>query len=195
MEKNNMKTLILNASPKAGGTISQMIQQLCREIPDKESFEIVNVNKLVIKPCTGCMHCRTSGSCILPHDDGHETGDKMEKAENIVIGAPVYWGNMPGSLKILFDRNVYRFMGESKLGIPAAKMKGKKGYILTACTTPFPFNVVFRQSTGLIKSISEIYKTGGIKLVKAVTAAGTKNKKTLSLRCIRKLKAAGRMLG
>ena len=189
-----MKTLILNASPKDGGTISRMIQHFCGEISDKASFEIVNVNKLVIKPCTGCMCCRTSGFCILPYDDGHGTGDKMEKAENIVIGAPVYWGNMPGSLKILFDRNVYRFMGESGHGIPFPKMKGKKGFIITSCTTPFPFNLIFRQSTGLVKSINEIYKFGGIRLVKAITAAGTKNKKNLSLHCIRKLKAAGRML-
>lgn len=189
-----MKTLVLNASPRAQGTISRMIQQLCGEITDKSSFEIVQVSKLVIKPCTGCMKCRTTGFCILPQDDGHITGDKMEEAENIIVGAPVYWGNMPGSLKILFDRNVYRFMGESKNGIPVARMKGKKGFIITSCTTPFPFNVIFRQSTGLIKSINEIYKFGGIRLMKAVTAAGTKNRKNLSPLCVKKLKAAGRML-
>ena len=49
-----------------------------------------------------------------------------KNADNIIIGSPTYWGNIPGSLKVLFDRNVYLFMGESKSGIPVPKMKGKK---------------------------------------------------------------------
>lgn len=189
-----MKTVILNASPRKNGNISSMISVMTDEIKDKSSFEIIDVNRLSVKPCTGCMKCRSSNICILPEDDGHIAGEKMSKADNIIIASPVYWGNMPGTLKILFDRNVYRFMGESAKGIPVPKMKGKKGYIITACTTPFPINVIFKQSTGLINAVNEIFRYSGIKLKKTITLDGTKKRDSIPSGMIKKLQKTGRSL-
>lgn len=87
---------------------------------------------------------------------------------------------MTGSLKSLFDRNVFRLMGESRRGIPLALLKGKKSAIITACTTPFPFNVICSQSSGVFSSIGEILKSAGIKITAKICAAGTKQKPGLT---------------
>lgn len=189
-----MKTIILNASPRKKGNISSMISIIADEIKDKSSFEIIDVNKLSVKPCTGCMKCRSMNICILPEDEGHRIGEKISSADNIIVASPVYWGNMPGTLKILFDRNVYRFMGESPKGIPVPKMKGKTGYIVTACTTPFPINVIFKQSSGLINAVNEIFKYSGIKLKKTVTLGGTKKTDSIPSGTIKKLQKIGKIL-
>jgi putative NADPH-quinone reductase len=189
-----MKTIILNASPRKKGNISSMISIITDEIKDKSSYEIIDVNRLSVKPCTGCMKCRSSNACILPQDDGHLVGEKMSKADTIIIASPVYWGNMPGTLKILFDRNVYRFMGESPKGIPVPKMKGKTGYIVTACTTPFPINVIFKQSSGLINAVNEIFKYSGIKLKRKTALGGTKKRDFIPSGMIKKLQKTGRSL-
>lgn len=172
-----MKVLILNASPKSGGTISQMLKFLEAEIQRNNSsaeIETVCVSSLKFKCCVGCMKCRASGNCVFSGDDADVAGEKIVQADMIVAASPCWWGGMTGALKSLFDRNVFRIMGESKHGIPVPLLKGKKAVLVTACTTPFPFNVLCRQSEGVFASMKEIFKAGGIKISAKICAAGTK---------------------
>ncbi len=83
---------------------------------------------------------------------------------------------MPASLKNLFDRLVYLFMEESPRGIPRPRLKGKRAVIVAACTTPWPFNRIFRQSGGTVRAIREILKTGGY-CTRNLQIGGTKNRK------------------
>lgn len=185
-----MKILILNASPKPLGTISQMLKFLEDEIRRKNSsaeIENIRVSSLKFSACTGCMKCRSCGKCVFAGDDADVAGEKIASADFLVVASPCWWGNMTGSLKSLFDRNVFRLMGESKHGIPLALLKGKEAAIVTACTTPFPFNVICRQSPGVFSSIGEILKSAGIKITAKICASGTKQKPGLTMSRKRKI--------
>ena len=56
-------------------------------------------------------------NCILPADDAHIIAEEIKNCDMLIAGTPVYWGNMNGKLKALFDRLVYVLMKESKRGI------------------------------------------------------------------------------
>ena len=182
-----MKILILNGSPRRHGTISQAVERFADgaccshmgDFSDDTQVEIVNVNDLKFAPCRGCMQCRKCGACCLPEDDAHRVAEKIAACDVLVVAAPVYWGNMPGTLKLLFDRMVYALMGESKHGIPKPLHKGKDAYIITSCTTPFPFNVFFGQSAGFYRALKEILGTAGFKIRGKVVIPGTKAKNGL----------------
>ena len=90
------------------------------------------------------------------------------------IGCPCYWGNLPGQLKVMFDRIVYGMMGETSRGIPIGLHKGKKAVIVSTCTTPYPFNIFFNQTRGVVKALKEILKWSGFKVVSAIEKGGTK---------------------
>lgn len=178
-----MKILILNASPKPAGTISQMLKYLEEEIRRKNpcaEIENIRISSLKFSACIGCMKCRTAGKCVFAGDDADIVGEKIASADFLVVASPCWWGNMTGNLKSLFDRNVFRLMGESKYGIPLPLLKGKKAAIVTACTTPFPFNVICRQSSGVFNSIGEILKSAGIKITAKIYATGTKHSSGLT---------------
>ena len=65
-----MKILIINASPRSKGLISQMLDIMSREAASQGAeIETVVVNNLLIHPCTGCMNCRSTNFCTLPEDD------------------------------------------------------------------------------------------------------------------------------
>ena len=85
------------------------------------------VADLQISPCIGCMSCREKLKCCLPEDDAQRVLKQIEEAQALIIGAPCYWGNLPGQLKVMFDRIVYGMMGETSRGIPIGLHKGKKG--------------------------------------------------------------------
>ena len=99
---------------------------------------------------------------------------QIEEAQALIIGAPCYWGNLPGQLKVMFDRIVYGMMGETSRGIPIGLHKGKKAVIVSTCTTPYPFNIFFNQTRGVVKALKEILKWSGFKVVSAIEKGGTK---------------------
>ncbi|OUP07908.1 iron-sulfur protein [Mediterranea sp. An20] len=170
-----MKILILNASPRCGGNISRMLDAMKQEA-EGLGYEVMyeTVSHLAVRPCTGCMKCRTSGHCILPSDDAQRMLSLIGAADVLVVGSPCYWGNMPGTLKVLFDRIVYGLMGESPHGMPLPLHKGKRAILVTACTTPWPFNIWFRQSRGTVRALREILKWSGFRIVRSIERGGTK---------------------
>ena len=144
-----MKILILNSSPRRNGNISKMLEAMKQEIECCNAEAVyVRVPELKVRPCIGCMKCRSSLRCCLPEDDAQRVLQSIRDADALIIGAPCYWGNMPGELKVLFDRMVYGMMGENSLGMPLALHKGKKVIIVSTCTTPYPFNILYNQTRG-----------------------------------------------
>jgi putative NADPH-quinone reductase len=175
-----MKILVLNGSPRQSGTVASLLKTVTEPLSAKHEVEWINVCKLNIKYCTACMVCRDKGTCILPQDDAHIVGKKIQDADALVIGTPTHWGNMCAPLKLLFDRNVPVFMGESPSGMPVPRQKGKRAVIVTACTTPWPFNFIFSESRGAIRAVREVLHYGGYKIMGTMIKPGTKKSKEIT---------------
>lgn len=177
-----MRILIINGSPKKDGNISTMMN-IIRTESTKKGYEThyVWINGMNIHPCTGCMSCRTYQKCILPSDDAQQIIEHIKAADALFVGAPSYWGNIPGQLKILFDRIVYGLIRTPiDRNIPIALHKGKKAFIVCTCTTPFPFNILFNQSRGTIKALKRILKTSGFRITGTLEKGNTKSSKGLT---------------
>ena len=153
----------------------------------------VYANDLQIKPCMGCMACRSKRHCVLPEDDAQRVLTLIQQADAIVIGAPCYWGNIPGQLKLLFDRIVYGMMRDTPRS-PEPLMKGKRLVCISTSTTPFPFNILMNQSRGAIRALREIGRFSGWKIVDTIERGGTATRPQLSPRDISKCHKAFRKL-
>ena len=189
-----MKLLIINGSPRKKGLISQMLR-IFHEQAIATGVDVTEVyaNDLQIKPCMGCMACRSKRHCILPEDDAQRVLTLIQQADAIVIGAPCYWGNIPGQLKLLFDRIVYGMMRDTPR-FPEPLMQGKKAVFISTCTTPFPFNILMNQSHGAIRALREIGRSSGWKIVDTIERGGTATRPQLSPRDISKCHKAFRKL-
>ena len=189
-----MKVLLINGSPRKKGLISQMLR-IFREQAIATGVEVTEVyaNDLQIKPCMGCMACRSKRHCILPEDDAQRVLTLIQQADAIVIGAPCYWGNIPGQLKLLFDRIVYGMMRDTPR-FPEPLMKGKKAVFLSTCTTPYPFNILMNQSRGAIRAMREIGRYAGWQIVGTLERGGTAMHPQLTPRDIKKCHALWRKL-
>ena len=189
-----MKLLIINGSPRKKGLISQMLR-IFHEQAIATGVEVSEVytNDLQIKPCMGCMACRSKRHCVLPEDDAQRVLALIQQADAIVIGAPCYWGNIPGQLKLLFDRIVYGMMRDTPR-FPEPLMKGKRLVCISTSTTPFPFNILMNQSRGAIRALREIGRFSGWKIVDTIERGGTATRPQLSPRDISKCHKAFRKL-
>lgn len=190
-----MKILIINGSPRKKGIIAGLLEGVRAGITGDHHCEIINIYDYRINPCIACMKCRETGKCILPEDPAHIIGEKIRMADSLVIGTPVHWGNMSAQLKMLFDRNVPVFMGERPSGMPEPRQKGKPAVIVTACSTPWPFNFIAAESRGAINAVKEILHYGGYNITGVIVKPGTKNNPEISRSLMHKAEKTGKKLG
>lgn len=104
-----MKVLLINGSPKKEGctytALMEVAGQLNKNGIDTEIFHIGNKP---IRGCTGCGKCATNnGRCIFNDDVVNEAIAKMEEADGLIIGSPVYYASANGALICLLDRMYY----------------------------------------------------------------------------------------
>ena len=189
-----MNILIINGSPRKKGLISQMLDIMREEAENRgDKVQTVYTNDLSIKPCIGCMACRTKLKCSMAEDDSQRVLKMIQNADAIIMGAPCYWGNIPGQMKLLFDRIVYGMMRDTPR-FPEPLMKGKKCILLSTCTTPWPWNIWFKQSRGAIRAMREICRYSGFKIVATIERGGTAMHPQLSEKDIQKChKAIGKI--
>ena len=174
---------MINASPRRGGNIDTMLTAMKEEAESlNHQVNVVRTDRLHVAACRGCMACRTRKACVLEEDDAQRVLALLEWCDAVVVGAPCYWGNMPGALKLLFDRMVYGMMDEDRWGIPIPLHKGKRAIVVATSTTRWPFNLWFRQTRGVVNALHEIFRYSGFRLVKSIQLGGTKGQMALGQR-------------
>ena len=61
---------------------------------------------LDIKPCRGCLGCHSKQGdrgCVI-NDDMQEIYNALDRADALVLGSPIYMGQMSGQAKVFTDR-------------------------------------------------------------------------------------------
>jgi multimeric flavodoxin WrbA len=106
-ERAVMKVLAFNASPlmEKGNTALLMAPLLEGMREEGCEVELFYTCRLRVKPCLGDRACwtKTPSKCVQD-DDVRMLLPKMQEADVIIFGTPVYVDGMPGTLKNLIDR-------------------------------------------------------------------------------------------
>ncbi len=173
-----MNVLIIHASPRRKGVTSRLLSEIEAAIARAHKIEAVRIHDLDIKPCIGCMKCRPDKPCILPQDDAQMLAEKVRWADFIIIGCPVYWGNVPGTLKVFFDRNVPLFEyceARAIRYVPKPQLRGKRAALVVSSAAPFPYNLLGSQSRGAIGALKTILKAGGVRIERVLNVSDSYN--------------------
>ena len=103
-----MKVLLINGSPKANGNTATALNEMVK-VFEKEGIEteIVHIGNQAIHGCIGCGKCAAAGRCVFKGDPVNAFLDKMEHADGLVVGSPVYYASANGSLYSFLDRLFY----------------------------------------------------------------------------------------
>lgn len=102
-----MRIVSINGSPKGkSSNTNVMLQALLRGLrsPDTEVHEITLAEKEV-RYCRGCYTCwtKTPGRCVID-DDMNALISLMQDTDLFLIGSPLYFNNISGTLKVFIDR-------------------------------------------------------------------------------------------
>jgi multimeric flavodoxin WrbA len=116
-----MKILALMGSPRKGGNTDILIDQILLGGREKGHFgEKLYLYDYDTLPCIDCRRCKKDLPC--PHQDGaSHIFQKMEEADALIFGTPIYWYGPTAKMKLLIDR--------LRPYIATGKLSGKIGAI------------------------------------------------------------------
>ncbi|MHC1746821.1 MAG: flavodoxin family protein [Cellulosilyticaceae bacterium] len=105
-----MKVVAFNGSPKKEGNTYHAIRMVAEEL-EKEGIEveIVHVGNKAIRGCLACNACARNQNekCIIDTDEVNEWIEKMKEADGIILGSPVHYSAIGGTMKSFLDRAFY----------------------------------------------------------------------------------------
>lgn len=105
MSSKQIKLFGISGSPRLGAT-DYTIREALRYAEEKYNVltDYFSVAKKTINFCIHCDYCvRTKKGCVHK-DDMEGVYQKLEWADALLLGSPVYQGNVSGQLKALLDR-------------------------------------------------------------------------------------------
>ena len=99
------RVVLISGSPKKEGNTAQLIEECAQIIRGKGvEAEVISLAGMKIESCIACGKCgRTKGECGL-NDGLNEIIHRIEQAEGLIVGAPVYFGTARGDLMSAVQR-------------------------------------------------------------------------------------------
>ena len=105
-----MKVVAFNGSPRPAGNTYHALKMVAEEL-EKEGIEveIIQVGNKAIRGCQACNACMKNQNekCIIDNDEVNEWIQKMKAADGILLGSPVHYAAIGGTMKSFLDRAFY----------------------------------------------------------------------------------------
>lgn len=103
-----MKVLLINGSPRGKGNTYIALSEVAKALEENGvEAEIVSIGAKPVPGCIACNRCAELGRCVFNDPLYNKVREKLETADGIVIGSPVYFAGPNGSLCALLDRLFY----------------------------------------------------------------------------------------
>lgn len=103
-----MKVLLINGSPRGNGNTGLALAEVAKALQGNGiEAEIVSIGTKAVQGCIACNRCAEAGRCVLDDALYNAVRAKLETADGLVVGSPVYFAGPNGSLCALLDRLFY----------------------------------------------------------------------------------------
>jgi len=105
-----VKVVAFNGSPKQEGNTYQALRMVLAELEAQRiETEVVQVGNQLVRGCVACGMCAKNKNeqCVIPGDQVNEWIQKMKEADGIILGSPVYYSAIAGTMKSFLDRAFY----------------------------------------------------------------------------------------
>lgn len=117
-----MKVLLINGSLHKQGNTFLALSEAAKTLAANEiETEIVQIGVKPVRGCIACGQCKQKelGRCVFDDDICNRISEKLDDADALIVGSPVYYGQPNGAVLSLIQRMFFS-AGEKVQNKPAA---------------------------------------------------------------------------
>lgn len=137
-----MKVLIINGSPHKDGCTALALKEV-EKVLNNEGIETttIHIGNLDVRGCVACNYCQEHHECVFK-DIVNEASNTFKECDGLLIGSPVYYSGINGTLSAFLDRFFNSSYVKKSMKVGAA--------------------VISSRRAGSTSALDEIYKYFGI---------------------------------
>ncbi|MCT4614769.1 MAG: flavodoxin family protein [Marinifilaceae bacterium] len=162
-----MKILVINGSPRSNGNNGKILSEFFRQgrLLNHE-LESINLSEKNISCCQACLECkaRDIAQCSQ-NDDMNSLLTKIDKADALIIGSPIYMWHVNAQTKLFIDR-LMPFLNSDY----SSRLKSQK--VINVYTQANSNSELYKKH---LESMSEVYSFIGFKHVDNLYVSGELN--------------------
>ncbi|MGA9755237.1 MAG: flavodoxin family protein [Desulfobaccales bacterium] len=109
-----MKVMAINGSPRKTWNTATLLKKALKGAASQgAATELIYLYDLNFKGCISCFACKTKGSksygrCVVK-DDLRPIFKKIEVADALILGSPIYFGIVSGELRSFMERLLFPY--------------------------------------------------------------------------------------
>jgi multimeric flavodoxin WrbA len=110
-----MKVIAFNGSPRKHWNTAMLLEKALEGANSQGAkTKLIHLYDLNYKGCISCFACKTKGGksygkCIVT-DDLKPIFKKIESADALIFGSPIYLGNVTGEMRSFLERLVFQYL-------------------------------------------------------------------------------------
>ena len=116
-----MRVLLLNGSANKNGNTFAALSEIARQLEKSGvESEIMQLGNKPVRGCIACGQCQAKqlGHCVFDDDICNRIVEKLNEADALIVGSPVYYGQPNGAVLAVLQRAF--FSGAQVQNKPAA---------------------------------------------------------------------------
>lgn len=156
-----MKVIAVNGSPRKNGNTAVLLHNALRGAEENgASTKLLNLYELNYKGCMSCFACKRkenqcNGICVLK-DDLEEVLEYILTCDVLVLGSPIYFGNITGEMQSFLERLLFPNLSYNLGNRSVFKGKMSSGFIYTMNVNEermklMNYEAVFKQNQNLLQ--------------------------------------------
>jgi multimeric flavodoxin WrbA len=107
-----MNVIALNGSPRKNWNTAKLLENALKGAKESGAHtELIHLYSLNFKGCKSCLTCKRTtsknyGKCCID-DDLKPLFEKIEKADALILGSPIYFRNISGEMMSFMERFLF----------------------------------------------------------------------------------------
>ena len=131
-----MYVIAINGSPRKNGNTATLLNKALEGASSQgATTELIHLYDLNFKGCVSCFACKliggkSYGKCAYK-DDLTPVLEKIESADAVILGSPIYFSNVTGEMRSFMERFIFQYLVYDKNYSSLNEKKKSIGLIYT----------------------------------------------------------------
>ena len=154
----SMKAIAINGSPrKKWNTATLLEKALEGAAAQGTKTELIHLYDLNYKGCISCFNCKLKdgksyGHCAV-NDELKPVLQKIEETDVLILGSPIYFGNVTGEMRSFVERLMFQYLVYNKEYTSLRKKDIPTGFIYTMNIPETMLDeTIYRRTFGLMEA-------------------------------------------